>query len=72
MISDERLHQVARGDWKCDSRGMVEEIASELLALRKALSEPVGQVYFDSHYGWFAKLEHGNFRENAKIYLEPE
>lgn len=38
MISDERLQEIANGEWKSISRVEFNEIAGELLTLRKAFS----------------------------------
>lgn len=45
MISDERLQQIARGDWKCVRRGEFDAIAGELLDSRNAFSEPIAWIH---------------------------
>jgi len=70
MISDERLEEVINGDILFTDEQ--REMAKELLAYRKAFSEPVASVYFDSYYGYQAsfanptKLNNGDF-----LYRKP-
>ncbi len=45
MISDERLQQIARGEWICCKEGDIEAIAGELLDSRNAFSEPVAWIH---------------------------
>lgn len=72
MISDEELHEISREDEGSDVQFQASIMARELQAYRKAFSEPVASVYFDSYYGYQAsfanptKLNNGEF-----LYRKP-
>jgi len=70
MISDERLEEVINGDILFTDEQ--REMAKELLAYRKAFSEPVASVYFDSYYGCQASFaKQINFKGGESLYRKP-
>jgi len=73
MISDERLEQLADDNIICkvswDER---ESMASELLALRKAFSEPYGYTDKDA-YGMVYEPRHKDrLRSPTPVYRKPK
>ncbi|GEM_PF-4155084 len=63
MISDERLAEIAEDGFV--QHGDSKEMARELLALRKALSEPVGTIEATCDYvtdvDWLQDIDSGEY-----------
>lgn len=71
-ISNERLEEIAYGDeWYPPE---IKAAVIELLADRKAWSEPVGNIYMDSFYGVQVSLEFKDVTWNPgdKLYRKPD
>jgi len=72
MISDERLENIVIGDAAFLEHEEIAEMAKDLLALRKAFSEPYGYTDKDA-YGMVYEPRHKDrLRSPTPVYRKPK